>query len=57
MGECFSIPTLSLSEAERRVYHNWSLTEAPHHQRVSDTLMMLGLFRQDASSVELAAIC
>ena len=22
MGECFSIPTLSLSEAERRVYHN-----------------------------------
>ena len=32
--------TLSLSEAERRVYHNWSLAEAPHHQRVSDTLMM-----------------
>ena len=43
MGECFSIPTLSLSEAERRVYHNHAppgrvALSSLRHDRASDSL-------------------
>ncbi|MGM9847449.1 MAG: hypothetical protein ACI31F_05810 [Muribaculaceae bacterium] len=40
IGSYLSITGLSVSDTEPGVYHNWSLTEAPHHQRVSNTLMM-----------------
>ena len=35
-----SSPTLSISDAERRVYHNRSVSDALHHHRISDTMMM-----------------
>ena len=35
-----SVPTLSLSEAERRVYHNGNVSDAPNPQRIFDTMMM-----------------
>ena len=34
-----SFPTLSISDAERRVYHNRSVSDALHHHRISDTMM------------------
>ena len=35
-----SSPTLSISDAERRVYHNRRVSDALHHHRISDTMMM-----------------
>ena len=35
-----SYPTLSISDAERRVYHNRRVSNALHHHRISDTMMM-----------------
>ena len=34
-----SFPTLSVSDAERRVYHNRRVSDALHHHRISDTMM------------------
>ena len=33
-------PTLSISDAERRAYHNRRVSDALHHHRIFDTMMM-----------------
>ena len=35
-----SLPTLSISDAERRAYHNRRVSDALHHHRIFDTMMM-----------------
>ncbi|MDY5999892.1 MAG: hypothetical protein SPJ05_06545 [Candidatus Limisoma sp.] len=33
-----SLPTLSISDAERRVYHNRRVSDALHRHRIFDTM-------------------
>ncbi|MDD7604082.1 MAG: hypothetical protein SPJ71_01085 [Candidatus Limisoma sp.] len=35
-----SFPTLSISDAKRRAYHNRRVSDALHHHRIFDTMMM-----------------